>query len=320
MSLDYIRPLSEQAVSERAEAGLWTPLHAGEGLRVVDCSDDRSLTEENYQQRVEQFQTEVSPGRYFGAASGLAIASLSAFATEHGEAAVLSFVDDYSPEGFVDYAANLSDRAYRSSQKIELNQHSDNNKEGTVLGLGDHKICEDPLGCAFAIKLGTVLLLSTQKEQVDEAKAIAAINGAPLPIDEAVEGLTIMMDQIPVDFGIHRGALHYAQTRTQRHTPIAIVKGHHAPNDEAAVVFDMAGYRSNANRHNAVGIHRYHHTPSLATELMPTIVPEIKFDPDVLSATGLLLGTATRRALSGENTPTALRVEVLPSDYALRAA
>lgn len=315
-----IEVLDLDVIMHRSESGLIVPMHQESGLTVVDCADDRGLTPDYYARRIYEKGSEVSPGRYFGAASGIAVASLITYAAEHGDAAVTEFVRDYSAEGFVDFASDLSDRAFSLPGSIEINQHSDNTKEQNPIELGDHKTCEDPLGCAFATKLGAVMFGADKPGQIQEAKEITAVSGINLPIDEAAEGIRIMQRHIPEDFGVHRGALHHAQTRSSRHTPIAIHKGQHAPNEQARLVVDMAGYRSNANRNNQAGLNRYHHTPGIPGELLPRIMPEIRLDPRLLEATGLLLGASTRLALSGAQTPHDLKVEVIPPEFAKQAA
>ncbi len=314
-----IEVITFEAVHERVSNGLMAPLNEGPGLQVVDCGDDRSLTVDYYQQRSQRFDHEVSPGRYFGAASGLAIASLITFAAEHGDRAVKQFVHDYTPEGFVDYASDLSDRAHHLAVGIDLNQHSSDQKEGNPTELADHKQCENPLDCKFATALGAVLFGANSEWVVDEASRVLSITGSNLPLQEAAEGIAVMQRHVPEDFGIHRGALHFVQTRTSRYTPIAIHEGVHAPNHEAALVIDLAGYRSNANAHNQRGLYRYQHTPQITTEVLPRLMPELKLDPRLLQAASLLLGHSTRLALSGQQTPDALRLEVIPADYTAAA-
>ena len=128
-----------------------------------------------------------------------------------------------------------------------MNQHSDDSKERNPVELGDHKTCEDPLGCKFATNLGAVIVGASMPEQVAEARVVASVAGLSLPIDEAAEGLRIIQKHVPAGFGVHRGALHHAQTRSSKHTPIAIHQGHHAPNEQARLINDLAGFRSNAN-------------------------------------------------------------------------
>lgn len=311
-----IQVLSHDVVMERVESGLIIPMDAGEGLRVVDCGDDRGLTADYYDMRVQALGTEASPGRYYGASSGIALGALSTFAAEHGDQAVTEFVEDFSPEGFVNFASDLSDRAHGLEQSVELNQHSAEGNEQNPIELADHKHCNNPLGCAFATFMGAVMHEAAQARQIEEAHDILSAAGTDLPIREAAEGLAIMRRHIPEDFGIHRGALHFAQTKSGLHTPVAIHEGKHAPNEKTALVVDLAGYRSNANRHVESGLPRYHHTPGLASELMPRLMPEVRLDPRLLEATGMLLGASTRLALSGAENPDSLRVEVIPPEYA----
>jgi len=306
--------LDDETVTERVESGLMVPMHAGSGLRIVDCSDDRGVTSDFYELRLDQFGADISPGRYFGAVTGIASTAIIAFAAEHGDRAVTQFVKDYTPEGFVDFAANISDRAHQLDSPIEINQHSDDTKEQNTLELRDHKVCDEPLGCKLATSLGAVLLGATQPWQINETRNVIDAVGIDLPLEAATEGMTIIRRHIPKDFGIHRGALHHAQTRSSRYTPIAIHEGKHAPNEQAKLVIDMAGFRSNANRHNQNNLPRYHHTPGLAVEILAQVIPEVHLDPRITEAVGLLLAQSTRLALSGNNTPTALGIEIIPQE------
>jgi hypothetical protein len=163
-----------------------------------------------------------------------------------------------------------------------------------------------------------VLHGTSQEWQNDEAEQIQAEVGTNLPLEAAVEGLRILQRNIPKKFGIHRGALHHAQTRSGRILPIAMHEGHHAPNDQTALVIDMAGWRSNANKHNEAKLPRYHHSVHLAGDVLEKIFPEGNLDKELLAATSLLLATSTRFALSGEQ-PDSLKVEVIPPEYAQAA-
>lgn len=306
--------LEPTVVKDRTYLGLMTPLQSGHGLEVIDCSDDRSLTPDYLTERTEKFGHEVYPGRFYGGASGIAISGLIAFAAEHGDSAVSSLVRDYSPEAFVDFAADLSDRAAALDHKIVINQHSDSGKEKNPVTLGEKHDCHEDLGCAFATNLGFILRSAGLEDQVDESRRVLSEVGATLPLDEAQEGIDILSRHIPEDFGVKRETLRFAREKRGLYTPVAIHQGHHAPNEKTAVVIDLAGFRSNVNRHNDVGLARYHHTPDLAGEVLGRIMPEVKFDPELLAASGLLLGSATRRALSGEANPHTLSIEVIPPE------
>ncbi len=306
--------LEPTVVNDRTYLGLMTPLQSGHGLEVVDCSDDRSLTRDYLNERLEKFGHDVSPGRFYGGASGIAISGIIAFAAEHGDQAVSSLIRDYSPEAFVDFAADLSNRAATLDQKIVINQHSDDGKEKNPVTLGKKHDCHEDLGCAFATNLGFILRSAGLGNSLDESNRILSRVGTTLPLEEAQEGIDILSRHIPEDFGVKRETLRFAREKRGLYTPVAIHQGHHAPNEKAAVVIDLAGFRSNVNRHNDVGLARYHHTPDLASEVLNKIMPEIKFDPELLAASGLLLGSATRRALSGEAKPYSLSIEVIPPE------
>lgn len=311
--------LEPTIVNDRMSLGLMSPLESGHGLELVDCSDDRDLTEDCLSERFEKFGREITPGRFYGGASGIAISGLITFAAEHGDRAVFELVRDYSPEAFVDFASDLSDRAFSLDHRIVINQHSDNGKEKNPITLGHKHDCHEDLGCAFATNLGFLLHSAGLDDQLDESGRILSEVGSSLPLDEAREGIDILAKHIPESFGVKRETLRFAREKRGLYAPVAIHAGHHAPNEEAAVVVDLAGYRSNVNRHNEAGLARYHHTPDLAAEILSKVMPEIKFNPELLAAGGLLLGVATRRALSGEATPHSLGIEVIPPELKLVA-
>jgi hypothetical protein len=289
-------------------------MHEGSGLQVVDCGDERPLTDGYNELRIAGYGGDVHPGRFYGAASGVALSALVTIAAQNGEGAVRAFVNEFSAEGFTDFAANMSDRAAKRAG-VELNQHSADGNEQNDLTLGDHKSCDKGLGCAFAASLGVVLHGSDQQWVVSEARRIEAETGVELPLTAAVEGLQILQRNIPEEFGIHRGALHHAQTRSGRVLPIAMHEGQHAPNEKTAVVIDMAGWRSSANAHSRLGIPRYHHTVNLAGDLLADIFPEGRLDREVTAAASLLLAASTRLALSGEQKDS-LEIEVIPAELA----
>lgn len=311
--------LEPTEVNDRISQGLMTPLQTGHGLEVIDCADDRDLTTDYLEERFGKFGHEISPGRFYGGASGIAISGLIAFAAAHGEKAISSLIRDYSVEGFVDFASDLSDRAFSLDQKIVINQHSDNGKERNPITLGEKHDCHEDLGCAFATNLGFILHSAGLEDQFDESGRILSEVGSSLPLTEAREGIDILARHIPESFGVKRETLRFAREKRRLYTPVAIHAGHHAPNEDAALVVDLAGYRSNVNRHNDAGLARYHHTPDLANEVLSKVIPEIKFDPELLAASGLLLGASTRRALSGEANPYSLGIEVIPPELKLVA-
>ena len=316
-STTEITLLPLDTVTDRQESGLIVPMQEGTGLQVVDCGDDRSLTTNYNNLRISGYGETVFPGRYFGGASGVALSALIALATQNGERSMQSFIAEFSAEGFTDFATDLTNKATKRSG-VELNQHSAEDNEENDLTIGDHKSCEKGLGCAFVANLGAVLHGADQEWQSSEARRIQAEVGTDLPIEAAIEGVRILQKNITESFGIHRGALHHAQTRSGRILPIAMHEGHHAPNAETALVVDMAGWRSNANRHNDAKLPRYHHSVNLASELLGKIFPEGKLDSSVTAAASLLLATSTRFALSADK-PDGLRVELIPQEYSVAA-
>jgi hypothetical protein len=316
-TLSHITILDQADVEQRTQEGLWVPMNAGSGLQEVDCGDERSLTKENYQQRNNEYGEIVYPGRHFGGVAGIGNAALIALAVEQGEESLKRFVREFSPEGLVDFLATISDTADKQL-KIKLNHHSAAGNEMNPLTLGDHKELNTDLGCKFEAAFGAVNALATTKFTELEARHIAeaSIRSLRDQLDAAVEGARVVARLIAPEFGIGRGAIHHAQTRSNKAVPVTILEGDHAANPNTAVVIDLAGYRSNANLHVEAGTPRYHHTPQIA-ELFNELIPETKTDPNLLRAASLLLATSTRYALSGGDTsPTALRIEVVPPELA----
>lgn len=300
---------------ERRERRYLENLHAGPGLEAIDCADDRNLTAAMYRQRAERFNHHVIPGRVFGAASGYALGTLITLAAQLDEKQLAGFVRDYSAEAFVDFAADISDRAHNKLGQ-DLVQHSGELNEQDPLHISDSKELVNPLGCAFALNAGLVAINCGRQDVTAEAERVQATAGITKPLQSVQRGAQILANYLPEGFGVHRGALVHAVKKSPLYTPTAIVSGPHAPNIEAAVDYDFAGVRSDAAAHNTAGIHRYHHTPLLIAEQVPKLLPEFKLDPDLLYAAGILMGAATRYALSGPERPHDLRVGVIPQEYA----
>lgn len=309
-----IEVLRDSEISERIQMGALAPYdEIGPGFRVIDCGDERPLTEGHILEHSSLRDDD--PARFYGAASGLAIVAITHLATPENAPFLRNFGRIHTAEGFVDFASDLAKSAKELDSPVTIFQHSADANEGTDTGLADHKTCDAVIGCAFAHNLGFVVHSSAFEESVKEARDIASAVGIQLPIDEALLRIERLGEIVPSDLSVHRGALHHAQTRgAHPDLPIAMHTGSHFPNHSTAVVFDFVGFKANANRAVEVGVPRYHHSVDIPSIILPEILPDFSFeDVDVLRAISLLYGTATRRALSGQNTPHALRVEAIVS-------
>lgn len=312
-------PLDDFA--QRKSDGLVVPLHAGTGLQVVDCGDRRELTQDAAAMRAAAYGSEVVPGRYFGGPSGLAVTGLIALAAQTGEATIANFVEQYSPEAFTDFAVDLSNRAYMQKDGLEIHHHSAAPNEGndSELAAASDEEHEHPLGCKFLLLAGYILGKSTRDLAFESSKRVGSLAGHEMPLEEVREGAQILSRYFPATFAISRGMLHRSMATNPGHAPVTILEDSPVANSQTAVVIDLAGYRAHPARHAKAGIPRYHHTPGIAAELIPSLLPEYNLDPKLLEAAGALIGSATRDALSGEATPQDLKVEVIPPEYAAAA-
>lgn len=302
--------LSPEDFSQRRETGLLVPMHAGQGLQIVDCGDDRGITDAAAKIRSAKYGHDIAPGRFFGGASGLALASLLTITAQHGESAIRSFLGDYSPEAFVDFAADVSDRAFMQ-QAIHLNQHSANKNEDNELSIADdHLSREAQLGCAFATYCGRVLEQAGTSFTLVEAQGVRSLAGIDSPIEIVNEAAQILSKYLEPGFGVHRGALHHAVTKSPNHTPVTIHEGDHVVDGRIALVLDFTGLRSDAGRNLRAGQASYHHTPGIAAELLPELLPEYNLNPAILRAAALLLANATRAVLPGQ-----VDIAVIPTEY-----
>jgi hypothetical protein len=302
--------LSSEDFAQRQESGLLVPMDAGQGLQIVDCGDDRTITEAAAHIRREKYGQDIAPGRFFGGDSGLTLAALLALTAQTGEQAIASFVKDYSAEAFVDFGADISDRAYRQ-EGIHLNQHSANKNEGNDLTIAaDHLSRETQLGCAFATFCGKILEQAGTEFTLVESKGVRSLAGISTPLESISEAAQILGGYLGPDFGVHRGALHHAITKSPNHTPVTIHDGDHIVDDSNALVIDFSGYRSDAGRNLKAGRPRYHHTPGIASDYLPDLLQEYRLNPALLTAASLLLANATRAVLPGN-----LNIEIIPAEY-----
>lgn len=312
-------PLDEFA--HRKASGLVVPMSADEGLRVVDCGDVRGLAKGTRDLRVETHGSDVVPGRLFGSPSGLAMISLVALAAQIGEAPITEFVKEYGTEAFTDFAADLSSRAYQQNDGLEMHHHSAVPNEGNETKLAtvsDQEHDDGPLGCKFLLFAGYILGKATEDMALQGSKRVGEVAGHSMPLDEAREGARILSQHFPATYAISRQMLSHTLAKHPEQG-VTILKDAPVANRQTAVVVDLAGYRAHAERHVQAGVPRYHHTPGIATELIPNLLPEYRLDPKLLEAAGTLIGSATRDALSGESTPHDLKVEVIPPEYAAAA-
>jgi hypothetical protein len=305
--------------TRQVETGLFVLSGAESGLQVIDCGDVRPLTDASERHRSDTHGGEVVPGRYFGGSLGLGMSALIAVASQADERFMQDFAAEYGPEAFATFAVDLSRRAQEERDGLEINLHSAEANEGNDAGLDLDQPPEVPLGCKFAVYAGSVLMLAGGERAFAEARTVMELTGQELPLEEAREGARLLGKHLPSAFSVGRDALRHAASHNHGHMPHAVLKGDAVANDKTALVIDMAGYRSSARRRAEAGQPRYHHTPDIASRELPSLLPEYRLDEGLVAAGSLLLGTATREALSGPDTPQALRMEVIPHEYALAA-
>ena len=303
--------------TERVESGLLVPMSAGEGLTLVDCGDHRELTEESYALREETFGEIEATGRYFGSEIGLAATALITLAAQIGSDRIHQFVQEYSPRGFMEFAADLSERAHRRQDGLFLVNHSAESNEGNPEKLADSEHGNDSeLGCKLATYLGYILHTATEERTLEHSQFIeSSIGREGLPLSEVQEGAVILAQYFTDEFGITRGALQRAETDRPHRAPAAILKDSDRPIGEISIVHDMAGFRSSARKHNQAGLRRFHHTPQIASETIPMLLEEFAPDPRLLEASGSLIGSATHKALEDITGQPTIQSEVIQPEY-----
>jgi hypothetical protein len=303
--------------TERVESGLLVPMHAGEGLTVVECGDHRELTDESLEIRKETIGDVDATGRYFGSEIGLAASALIALAAQIGSEKIHQFVEEYSARGFMEFATDLSERAHRRQDGLFLVNHSAESNEGNPSTLSDgSNEQETDLGCKLATYLGYVLHSATEDSTLQHAQFIeSSIGREGLPLGEVQEGAVILAQYFTDEFGITRGALQHAKSEMPHHGPTAILKDSDRPIGEISIVHDMAGFRSSARRHHRSGIPRFHHTPKIASETIPVLLEEFAPDPLLLEASGSLIGSATHKTLEDKTGHRPIQSEIIPPEY-----
>lgn len=311
MAETNITLLDQTSVDQRVEAGLMRPYDSLEEINYTDCGDDRSLTDPILERRIDQHGADILPVRLYGAATGLAAATLACLVMSNGEASLKQFKRTINAETLADLAADIADKGYQQFG-IDINQHSAVANEANETGLAGPGEVSGSVGCAYANLIGGVILSATSEHVLREGERIDRLAGTQLDLGEARAALQVVSQHVDPATSIHRGALRYAAARSGLHVPQAMVAGDHANNSEVQVVFDMHGYASDAQAHIKAGLPRYHHTPPVAGALLPELFPSYA-DSQAATASSVLLGSATRFALSGAK-PHELAIEVIPSD------
>lgn len=308
-----IEVLNDSTIMERRELGLLVPMDVEPGLQIIDCGDDRPLTFEYWQTRRKQYGNDVVPGRYFGTVNGIALTGLIELASSMGGQGIKDYLEQY-PEGFVGFAADLSQRASDLEENpIEAGTHSADGNEQNPHGLTekDTSECQAALGCAFAAHLGVILCNSMASDQKREAIHISQYcDISSVNIGMAIDGIRALCEAIPKDYGVSRQAVKSASERYKT-PPTVMHAGSHADNQSNRLTLDFGGFRSDATTAFNNNLARYHHTPSLAPTVLSRTMSEFsESEPNDLIAASLLLAVSTRRALS-PNDPDALKVEII---------
>ncbi len=295
------------AFRKRQENGLYEPI-ADTQIEHIYCGDDREPT-----QPYQMSHGEMVPGRYFGGASGLAVATLTSLVMMHGEAPVRRILRDYGVNAFVDLAADIAHGAY-SSQGTSVHQHSAEGAEDHPENLA-HPEHPNELGCKFNAALGAVMFIGSDVkiigDQLDEVHELTGTFQDRRDSQIAQESIGVVMDLLGgSDVAVQRGHLAHVMSRGNRHTPFVMLAGHHANPHETSVVLDMAGYKAKPTNDDPT----YHHTPAIAAKLLPESLPEFRFDERCLRASGIVIGLATQRGLGVP------KMHVIPQEFATAVA
>jgi hypothetical protein len=311
---DHIRVLPPTEFQRRVELDAYKPLT---GVKVVDCADVRPLTPlSEIQRRAELgvFGQSPLPGRFLGAAVGLAVVDLMAACAERGPTAAEPLHDGHVTEALVDHSVALGRKAAQKSG-VWLTIHSSEGNEGSPVGITDHHECAKPLGCALCNYCGAVLETAAHNPQaLADANEMEALAGEPSSnggfLAAAVHGAQVLSQVIGPNTFVRRGDVDYAIKHSpgEVHTPI--LAGTQGPLEAAMLTIDFAGIRAGALLLIQAGVPRYHHTIQLATRFNSGTS-----SPEMYSAAALLMASATRLVLSGEDTPDALAAEVVPANY-----
>jgi hypothetical protein len=294
--------LDSKIVERRTEKGLIIPGNAASGPVVIDCGDKRPLTPESQQLRQQRYNTnaDVIPYRFFGSAPGLALAALGTICAQSksGPKTVENYLRKFNGEAITDLAGTIATRL-QMTRGIETNLHSASANEGNTSRLADPNQNTNPLGCGLAHNFGKVLALSSGENALAEAQIVAGESGIDSAvIRQAHAGIQALSAFFPVESSIHRGAVHHARTRGGHLLEVPILDTERQTQGKTQLVYDMSGFRSDATAHYDIGLPRYHTTPGLAADLLPTALPTFEFDsPDIMTGVALVLAAGTRAVL-----------------------
>lgn len=307
--------MPREVFDERIESGLYVPMQNGSGLKVVDCGDRRGLSDTAALYRANVLGEGIVPGRLFGAASGMAATALLSLVVQSEGAAIATRRDRHA-EVFMDFAADIADRAAKN--QLTINQHSSTNVEGNTPHFNLSLDPGDPVDCAFLQSLGVIIHRMKAPDVREELDVIKSLTGQNLPTDEILDGAAAISKVLPEDLAVHRGAvLHPMQSQSKR-TPLVVLDGNTAPSGPVKVIYDLAGVRSDARRNSSAGLNDYHHTTSLPGNILPELMPELRLDVDLLAAAALVIGVSTRQALEAAKAH-ALPATIIPAEYRLAA-
>lgn len=304
--------VSEVESDIRYDLGVYVPMNEGAGLQIVDCGDKRGITQSIADFRRMQYGEDISPGRVFGGAWGAAFAMIAARATKLSQQELRSEFGYLNPEAIVDLAVDTADRAI--AHNISLTLHSDTANEQHAMTITDS---DNPIGCAGLRYASLISECSGNELAFSDATAITDTLGIDLPLKDAQGGITAM-NGIMTGKEVHRGALRHALKRLPNRLSVAILEGRLGSNSQAKMTIDLAGVRSDGRRSLFNGLERYVHTPAIVANLVPRLDPaeHAKTDFGLLMATSLLHAMGVRQVLSGDANPRALRLEVMPMEYA----
>jgi hypothetical protein len=314
-STDTIHAMPRPIFDERTESGLYVPMEAGDGLKVVDCGDRRGLSAAAAQHREDILGSNIVPGRFFGAASGMAATAILGLIAQTGGSPIATRTGRHA-EVFMDFAADIADRA--TQHGLVLNQHSSTRVEGNSSHFNQSLRPDEEIDCAFLTSLGAIAHGMKNPSVQAEVGFIQSLTGQNLPTDEIFEGALALTAILPENLVVHRGAVLHPAHRQGKRTPFVVLDGETSPNDTVGVIYDLTGVRSDARTTTAAGLSDYHHTISLPGDILPKLMPELKLNPNLLAAAALVIGVSTRQALETAKAHP-LPANVIPAEYASAA-
>jgi len=299
-----ITVLSPETITARTDAGLILPGVLAQkdtenlgGITskfwVVDCGDDRHLSAESFGKRRDAFGEDVLTEGYFGGAAGVAVIDLASRIAMFG---VEETKKHHMHTDIGSLAIDISSELKK--QKVILNLHSDENKEGngqTIIHTGD-------LGCAFMAMVAQLVGKMGETDTVEEAQEISQAAGQNLPLNEATKTFRHTADLLGPTYQIEKSELVKGIQNYRAPVPVILAGSHADPKAAAVYVsFDPHGIRTHNYKHSLNGMPRYTHSVT-APERFLTFMEGRKYsatDIELLQAQSLLLGVATTRALRG---------------------